>query len=203
MIGSLRLSMIHTCNILSSTQDQKLTFSSGAVAFTEGSLLTGVDSEATGIIKDMVLESGTWATENAAGYLILSNVSGVFQTGEVISDDKEGEALASATLEPVTNGVGTPQMTTTATASTCRFSQTSGGLKSLESGDYIISEPLLFLPADAVILEGDFITSTTPGYSGTFETMNVETMYKLFMNSSGEYEIDHLEVGLKSVNKRS
>jgi hypothetical protein len=205
MIGSLLLGMIHTCNILRSTQDQKLSFTSGSTAFTEGSVLTGVDSEASGTIKDLVLSSGSWATENAAGYLILSNVSGTFQTGEVISDAAGGEAIVSRAVEPVSNGVGTPQITTTSTPSSCRFSgsSSSGGIQSFESGDYIVSGPLLFLPNTAVISEGDQVTSTVPGFSGPYKAMHVETLYELFTNSSGEYEIDHLEVELKAVQKRS
>lgn len=206
MMGSLLLGMIHTCNILSSTQDQKLSFESGSTAFTEGDLLTGTTSEAKGTIKDLVLESGSWTTGDAAGYLILSNVSGAFQTGETIHDEHEGTSLTSGPAEPVTNGVGTPQLTTISNPSSCRFSQAqrSGGtMVQLESGDYIVSEPLLFLPGEAVILEGDIVTSNVRRYEGPYKVMHVETLYELFMNANGEYEIDHLEVELKAVKKRS
>jgi hypothetical protein len=204
MIGSLQLGMIHNCNILSSTQDQKLSFVSGSTAFAEGDLLAGEVSEASGTIKETVLESGSWTTGNAAGYLILSNVSGTFQAGETIHDEHLGASLTSGPVEPVTNGVGTPQLTTTSTPSSCRFSQASrsGGIQSLESGDYIVSEPLLFLPKEAVIQEGDIVTSNVRGYTGPYKVVYVGTLYELFPNASGEYEIDHLEVELKAVKKR-
>ncbi|BAW29904.1 hypothetical protein SAMN02910340_02094 [Methanosarcina thermophila] len=204
MIGSLMLGMIHTCNILSSTQDQKLSFESGSSAFLEEDLLIGVASGAKGTIKEIVLESGSWTAGDAAGYLILSNVSGTFQEGETIHDEHEGTSLASGPAEPVTNGVGTPQLTTTSNPSSCRFSQASrsGGIQSLESGDYIVSEPLLFLPPETVIQEGDIVTSNVHGYEGPYKVLHVEVLYELFMNASGEYEIDHLEVELKAVKKR-
>jgi hypothetical protein len=205
MMGALQLGMIHTCNILSSTQDQKLFFTSGSTAFSEGDLLVGVDSEASGTIKEIVLESGSWTTGNAAGYMVLSNVSGTYQAGETIQDEHEGTSLASGTAEPVTNGVGTPQLTTTSNPSSCRFSQASrsGGIQSFESGEYIVSEPLLFLPKEAVILEGDKVTSNVRGYTGPYKVEHVEVLYELFTDSSGDYEIDHLEVELKAVKKRS
>jgi hypothetical protein len=197
--------MVHSCNILSSTQDQKLSFTSGSAAFTVGKLVTGEDSEATGTIKELVLSSGSWATDNAAGYLILSTVSGTFQTGEYISDDDGGEAIVSGTTEPVSNGVGTPQLTTVSTPISCRFSQASrsgGGIKEFDSGEYIVSEPLLFLPAEAVILEGDHVTSNVSGYNGPYKVTHVEPLYELFLNSSGTSEIDHFEAELKAVEKR-
>jgi hypothetical protein len=198
--------MIHSCNILSSTQDQKLFFTSGSSAFTVGDPLVGIDTGATGTIKQLVLVSGTWASENAAGYLILSNVFGTFQTGESISDTHGGAALASGSAEPVTNGVGTPQLTTTTTTySSCRFSDVSmrRGIQSMESGDYIVSTPLLFLPAEAVVMEGDLVTSDVSGYEGPYKVTHAGVQYELFLNSSGDYDIDHLEVELKAVKKRS
>jgi len=198
--------MIHSCNVLRSTQDQKLEFTSGSAVFTVGALLRGSDSDATGTVKSASLESGSWAAGDAAGYLILSNVSGTFQASEAISDERGGASFASGPAEPHTNGVGTPQFTTTSTPYSCRFSQAnkSGGtITSQGSGDYIVSEPLLFLPGEAVVQEGDLITSSTPGYNKTYRVMHVETLYELFKNSSGEYEIDHIEAELKAVEKRS
>lgn len=207
MIGSLRLGMIHTCNILSSTQDQKLFFEFGSSVFTEGVLLIGETSEASGTIKEIVLESGSWTVGNATGYLILSNVQRAFKTGENISDDNGGNATVSRPTEPMTNGVGTPQLTTTSASYPCRFSRATntrfGGIQSFNSGDYIVSEPTLFLPAEAVIQEGDIVTSYARGYTGPYKVMHVETLYELFVNANGECEINHLEVGLSVVKKRS
>jgi hypothetical protein len=205
-MNALTLGMIHSCNVLRSTQDQKLEFVSGSAVFTVGALLSGSDSAATGTVKSVSLESGSWTTGDAAGYLVLSNVSGTFQAGEKIYDERGGASFASGQAEPHTNGVGTPQLTTTSTPYSCRFSQAnkSGGtITSQESGDYIVSEPLLFLPGEAVVQEGDLIKSNTPGYNKTYKVMHVETLYEFFKNSSGEYEIDHLEAELKAVEKRS
>lgn len=180
-MNSLTLGMIHTCNVLSISQDQKLEFSNGSVAFTVGALLTGADSAATGTIKEIFLESGSWAVSTATGHLILSNVSGTFQAGEYIHDEHGGASSASGPAEPVTDGVGTPQLTTTSRhCPSCRFSQAnqSGGtIQSQDSGDYIVAEPLLFLPVEAVIQEGDFVSSNVPGYTGPYKVMHVGAEY--------------------------
>jgi len=200
-MNSLILGMIHSCNVLSSTQDQKLEFVSGSAAFTIGALLRGSDSDATGTVKSVSMESGSWTTGDAAGYLILSNVSGIFQAGEAIYDERGGASYTSGQAEPHINGVGTPQFTTTSTPYSCRFSQVnmSGGtITSQGSGDYIVSEPLLFLPGEAVVQEGDLITSSTPGYNKTYRVMHVNTLYELWSNA-----IDHLEVEIKAVEKRN
>jgi len=207
MMGSLLLGMIHSCTIISSSQDQKLSFTSGSAAFTEGDPLTGTDSEASGTIKELVLESGSWMSGNAAGHLVLSTVSGTFQAGETIHDEHTGAAIASGPAEPVTNGVGTPQTTSAPTPyPTCRFSEPlrSGGstIQSLESGSYIVAEPLLFLLNDAVIQEGDLVTSSVEHYEGPYKVMHVGVLYELFLDSSGDPVIDHYEVDLKAVEKR-
>lgn len=59
------------------------------------------------------------------------------------------------------------------------------------------SETIVFLPADAVVMEGDHITSTESGYNHTYEVTNV-SIYENFYSGS----IDHIEASLKAVEKR-
>ena len=54
----------------------QLDFDAGTAAFAEGETLTGGTSGATAEIKRVILDSGTWAGNDAAGRLILGPVSG-------------------------------------------------------------------------------------------------------------------------------
>jgi hypothetical protein len=198
-MNSLNFGMLHTCKVISTSQDQKLNFTSGTAVFTVGSVLTGATSKARGTIKSITLSSGSWSSGNAAGYLILSNVSGTFES-ESISDTGTGRATASGPAIPHTNGVGTPQTTTVITEYACKFANTrqpGGSLPYYESGKYVASETIVFLPADAVVMEGDHITSTESGYNHTYEVTNV-SMYENFFSGS----IDHIEASLTAVEKR-
>jgi len=202
-MNSLNFSMTQTCNILSTSQDHILNFTAGSVAFTAGYTLTGAVSHATGIIKSLVLSSGSWAAGTAAGYLTIYAVSGTFQA-ESITDNKSiltpGSATSSGASVPQTNAVGTPTQTTKTTAYACKFSNTSrfgGAFSYQDSGKYTVSEPMVFLPAAAVVEAGDTLTTTTPGYNHTYEITAVDTLYNLFLSS-----IDHIEASLKAVSKR-
>jgi hypothetical protein len=48
------------------------------VAYIEGETITGTTSLATAVVKRVVLQSGAWGTD-AAGYLIIGDVTGTFQ----------------------------------------------------------------------------------------------------------------------------
>jgi len=202
-MNSLTFSMTQTCNILSISQDHIVNFVSGSVAFTAEYTLTGAVSHATGIIKSVVLSSGSWAAGTAAGYLTVYSVSGTFQA-ESITDNKSlitpGSALSSGASIPQTNAVGTPTTTTKTTAYACKFSNTSklgGAFSYQDSGKYLVSEPMVFLPANAVVSVGDTLTTTTQGFNHTYEITAVDTLYNLFLSS-----IDHIEASLKVVSKR-
>jgi hypothetical protein len=75
-----------------------LEFDAGASAFSVGATLTGQVSGATAVIDEVTVESGDWGTNDAAGFISLSNVSGSFEDGETIADDgTPGSAAASGT----------------------------------------------------------------------------------------------------------
>jgi len=60
-----------------------LNFDAGTATITEGQTVTGQTSGATGkAIIDMVVSSGAFGSSNAAGYLVLTVVSGTFQDNE-------------------------------------------------------------------------------------------------------------------------
>jgi len=57
----------------------KLAFAAGNVQPAIGATVTGGTSGATGVVRRIVLSSGDWSTDDAAGYLILTGVTGTFQ----------------------------------------------------------------------------------------------------------------------------
>jgi len=203
-MNALDLGMIHSCTVLSTTQDQRLNFTAGSKVFTVGKILTGATSEAHGTVKTLVLSSGTWASGNAAGYLILSACTGVF-TVETIADNGTipGSATCQGPTIPETNDVGTPAMTTTSTPyEKCRFENIknpSGYLYNSDSGEYIAREPIVFLPAEAVVRQGDHLSSTETGFNTTYEITFVNPLYSLFDKTV----IDHIEASLEVVEKRT
>jgi hypothetical protein len=83
-----------------------LVFNTGTAAFTEGTVVTGGTSGATATIQRVVIQSGAW-DGSAAGFLVLSGVTGTFSAAETITatpgSAKAGGAQAAITLPP--NGI--------------------------------------------------------------------------------------------------
>lgn len=50
-----------------------------------GEAIQGAASAAQGVLLDVVITSGDWSTNDAAGYMVLWVISGVFISGEVLS----------------------------------------------------------------------------------------------------------------------
>jgi hypothetical protein len=59
-------------------------FQLGGVEPDMGGTLTGLTSEATGTIKNIILNSGSWASANAGGYIVLEDIVGDFQDNEIL-----------------------------------------------------------------------------------------------------------------------
>lgn len=201
-MNALDFGMIHSCTVLSTTQDQRLNFTYGSKVFTVGKTLTGATSHAHGTVKTLVLSSGSWLSGNAAGYLILSACTGVFSI-ESIADNGTipGSATGQGPTIPETNDVGTPAMTTTSTVyENCRFENVrnpSGYIYNSDSGEYVAKEPMVFLPASAIVRQGDHISSTETGFNATYKVNFVNTLCGFFDNI-----IDHIEASLEVVGKR-
>jgi hypothetical protein len=77
----------------------ELKFDQGEKLIVDGNTVVGQTSAATGIVKRVVLESGSFANGNATGRLIFSTVSGTFQNGEQIrvTNQKYARALGAQT----------------------------------------------------------------------------------------------------------
>lgn len=90
-----------------------------------------------------------------------------------------------------TNDFGEPVHTwaDSETGVVCRYSNPSGRLRRLESGEYIEDLPKLFMKASQAISETDNRITGTTGFSGTYIIKKVNNLY----NGSG---IHHKEVEL-------
>lgn len=82
-----------------------LRFTTGTAAFEEGETVTGGTSTATGTVRRVVVESGDWATNDAAGFLVITVTSGTFQAAETITS-ASGSATASGAQAAITLPAG-------------------------------------------------------------------------------------------------
>jgi len=74
----------------------QISFDAGTTEFTVGNSIQGGTSSATATIQRVVVQSGTWAGNDAAGYLVLSSVSGDFQDNETIAETGGGSGSATS-----------------------------------------------------------------------------------------------------------
>lgn len=186
--------MQHSCTITRSTVDKRLNFDAGSAVFTVAKTLTGVTSHATGTIKTVTKSTGDWAVGTAAGYLILSNVTGVFANNEVIGDNGTvpGAALADGTAADNGDDYGVRSAVTSTTTVKCRFVNPKGGMKKLESGEHIYNLPAVVLPSGTTIDEGDILTGVTSGFTRAFRVMHVRTV-------QADEGISHIRCDLEAV----
>jgi hypothetical protein len=87
------------------TFGKELAFNTGTAEIFDGNTVTGASSGATGVVARVVLESGTWASGDAAGRLILSSSTGTFTAAENLTVSaavkaKAGGAATQITLSP-------------------------------------------------------------------------------------------------------
>lgn len=80
----------------------ELAFKGGSVQIYDGDTVTGGTSGATATVSRVVMEDGSWASEDAKGRLILSVLSGSFTADEDIVVDGVAAALASSEGQAIT-----------------------------------------------------------------------------------------------------
>jgi len=189
MIGN-----VHSCYLF--TIDQRLNFDAGTTAFTVGATVTGGSSEATGTVKTVTVSTGSWAENDAAGYLILSSVSGTFENDEALTDDGDpaGAATANGANSDYVNSYGKKTQTVSSTATTCRFYNKKAVPGDLEYG-WSGSFPAVILPAGTTLFEGQHVSSTETGFTHTFEIQWPPVYYH-----DGEGTVHHITCGLKAVS---
>lgn len=72
-----------------------LYFVSGATEIAIGETITGSDSGATVVVTAVTLQSGAWATNDAAGFISTGAVVGTFNDEEALTGDLGGVAVAT------------------------------------------------------------------------------------------------------------
>lgn len=80
----------------------ELKFDGGTAAINDNDVVTGATSGASGTVKRVVLESGTWAGGDAAGRLIFATVSGTFSNNENLQVSAVTKAVADGTQAAIT-----------------------------------------------------------------------------------------------------
>lgn len=88
------------------TLGKELSFGTGTAAIVDGNTVTGATSGATGVVARVVLQSGTFASGNAAGRLILSSSTGVFTSGENLTVAALVKAIAGGAATQITLTTG-------------------------------------------------------------------------------------------------
>lgn len=73
-------------------------FTSGSVEPAKGDTVTGQSSGATAIVKRAVVTSGSWSKGDAAGYMVLSNVSGAFRAEAINGATADIATLSGAPI---------------------------------------------------------------------------------------------------------
>ena len=186
--------MQHSCTIAQATIDKRLNFDTGSAVFTVAKTLTGATSHATGTVKTVTKSTGEWAAGTAAGYLILSNVTGTFADNEPIADNGTvpGAALANGTAADNGDDYGVRSAVTAITTVKCRFVNPKGGMKKLESGEHIYNLPAVVLPSGTSIAEGDILTGVTAGFTRAFRVKHVRTV-------QADEGISHIRCDLEAV----
>lgn len=81
---------------------KELSFGAGTSAISEGVTVVGGTSGATGVVARVVLETGSWASGDAAGRLILSAVAGTFAAGENLLVGAAPKAVAASAATQIT-----------------------------------------------------------------------------------------------------
>lgn len=115
---------------------------------------------------------------------------GMVHTCQVLSD-----------MGTTQNAAGSHISNIVSTKCNCLFANASATVNAsisyTEAGEMITLVPFVFLPADAIVHEGDIISTTNTGWEGTYEVQNVDTPEQMFNGV-----IDHVEAFLKEVAKR-
>lgn len=80
----------------------ELSFATGTAAIAEGQTVTGATSGASGVVTRVVLQSGDWSTNDAAGRLIFASVTGTFQNGENLQVAAATKVVSGGTQSAIT-----------------------------------------------------------------------------------------------------
>jgi hypothetical protein len=162
--------LIHSATLHQLQQNFMLGYDGGTAVFTAGKTLTGATSHATAVI----VSTGA----QAAGTLTLHTITGTFVNDEVITDNNgtPGAAVVNGVIAEAFDSNGELSKTDVTATVSCRFVGPQTAFKG--SPVIMVSTPRVLLPAGTAVNEGDTLTSTTLGFSGTFKINSVKQTYE-------------------------
>lgn len=169
--------LIHSGTINGRPQQFTLGYDGGTAAFTAGKTLTGGTSDATAVI---VSVTGT----AVSGTLSLHTITGTFANDEPITDNGTvpGAAVVNGVIAEKFNDYGELVYSDLNTTVSCRFVSPQESMRvGSRNVPYIVSSPRVLLPAGTTVSEGDTITSTELGFTGTFQINSVKQVYEAAM----------------------
>jgi hypothetical protein len=186
------IGLVHSCYL--HTRDQRLAFDAGSVAPSVGSTVTGSTSHATGLVKSVAVSTGSWGSGNAAGYLVLSGVSGTFINNEPLVGAPAGAATADGANSDYVDDYGRKSTTVSSTATRCRFIN----LRAPSGGDFGWSGrlPAIWLSPGTSLFSGQRLTTAEAGFSGIYEIQWPPVYYP---NASGG--VHHITCAIVQVSE--
>jgi hypothetical protein len=84
----------------------EIPFNTGTNVVSEGETITGLTSGATALVTRVILESGSWSSGDAEGRLILSNLTGEFETAELLQVSGSSKATSATAQTEITLNAG-------------------------------------------------------------------------------------------------
>ena len=161
--------------------------------FNAGATVTGGVSGAKAVIDRI---GGTTAT----GYLVLREIVGIFQSGELVTDDgtPAGSATTSAAPANYQNDSGEAEYwwEDDQLNVRCRFYSMRAKVTVLTPGQFPDLQPFVILRPTATVNPIDYrIGSSMPGYtpaSGQYQILSIKAPYN-------RTSLDHYELALKEI----
>jgi len=160
--------LIHSATLQHSNgYQQDLTFTTPTTGTaTVGQTITGGTSHKTAEIVSV-----------ASGVLVVKSMTGTFTAGETLSTATwSGKFVSQADHCDTNQELVKDESTSTVS---CRFSSPQESMRiGSRNVPYIVSSPHVVLPAGTLVSEGDTITSTETGFTGTFQINSVKQTYE-------------------------
>ncbi|MFA5269638.1 MAG: hypothetical protein WC379_16865 [Methanoregula sp.] len=176
--------LIHSATLNGKRQNSTLAYDAGTAAFHVGATLAGATSHATAVIVGI---PGTVITDPSGATiytvpaltLLLHTITGTFQNDEVLSDNGTvpGAAVANGTTSEAFDINGQLMYTTIASTVSCRLATPQESFRGKPI--VIVSTPSVTFAAGTDVSEGDTLTSTETGFTGTFRINSVSQIYEI------------------------
>lgn len=152
--------------------------------WTNGDTITGGTSSATGILLKVTVSSGSWAGNDAAGELVLTEISGTFQDNETLS--------VGATTIATTDGTATAAASADSDYDTMSQDaiETTRNLTSAVPGTGSILGVWVYRNQTYAIRDKDFLAADTDEFSNAYGSDNTRAL--MYRATSSGWTAEHL-----------